>query len=83
MYKLRISSKAKKEIKKMPFRHQKALILAFAEIKDEPFLGKPLKRELTGKFSFRVGAYRIIDTINQKENVIAILTAGHRATIYN
>jgi len=56
--------------------------LALAEIKEEPFLGKPLARELTGKFSFRVGVYRIIYKVNKKDKVIDILTAGHRATVY-
>jgi mRNA interferase RelE/StbE len=82
MYKLRISSRAESEIKKISYPHQKAIILAFAEIKEEPFLGKPLTRELTGKFSFRVGVYRIIYKVNKKDKVIEILTAGHRATVY-
>ena len=82
MYKLRISSRAENEIKKISHSHQKAIILALTEIKEEPFLGKPLTRELTGKFSFRVGVYRIIYKVNKKDKVIDILTAGHRATAY-
>lgn len=82
MYKLRISSKAEKEIKKISHPHQKAIILALAEIREEPLLGKPLTRELTGKFSFRVGLYRIIYKVNKKDKVIDILTAGHRANVY-
>jgi mRNA interferase RelE/StbE len=82
MYKLRISSRAEKEIKNIPYPHQKAIILSLAEIKEDPFLGKPLTRELTGKFSFRVGMYRIIYKVNSKDKIIYILTAGHRATIY-
>ena len=82
MYKLRISLKAEKEIKKIPFPHQKAIILGWAEIKEDPFLGKPLTRELTGKFSFRVGIYRIIYKVSIKDKTIDILTAGYRAIIY-
>lgn len=82
MYKLHISSKARKEIKKIPHPHQKAIILALAEIKEDPLLGKPLTRELTGRFTFKVGVYRIIYTINRKDKIVTILTAGHRATIY-
>lgn len=83
MYKLRVSKKAVREIKKLSRSHQKAIILSFAEIKEEPFLGKPLTRELTGKFSFRVGVYRIIYKVNLKEKTIDILTAGHRSTVYD
>jgi mRNA interferase RelE/StbE len=82
MYKLRISSKAENEIKKISHPHQRAIILAFVEIKEEPFSGKPLTRELTGKFSFRVGVYRIIYKVNKKDKIIDILTIGHRATVY-
>jgi mRNA interferase RelE/StbE len=82
MYKLRISSRAEKEIKKISHPHQNAIVLALAEIKEEPFLGKPLTRELTGRFSYRVGIYRIIYKVNKKDKTIDILTAGHRATVY-
>lgn len=82
MYRLRIASNAEKEIKTISHPHQKAIIFALAEIKEEPFLGKPLMRELTGRFSYRVGVYRIIYKVNKKDKVIDILSAGHRATVY-
>ncbi len=82
MYKLRISSRAGKEIKKISQPHQNAILLALTEIKEDPFLGKPLTRELTRRFSFRVGVYRIIYKVNKKDNIIDVLTAGHRATVY-
>jgi len=82
MYKVRISTKAEKEIKKIAHPHQKAIILALTEIKEDPLLGKPLTRELTGRFTYRVGIYRIIYTVNKKDKLIDILTAGHRAIVY-
>ena len=82
MYKVRISAKAEKEIKKIAHPHQKAIILALSEIKEDPLLGKPLTRELTGRFTYRVGVYRIIYIVNKKDSVIDILTAGHRAIVY-
>lgn len=82
MYTVRISKKAKKEINKIPHRFQKAIILSLTEIEDDPFIGKPLSRELTGRFSYRIGVYRIIYKINRKDKIIEILNAGHRATIY-
>lgn len=82
MYKIRISSRAEKEIKKISYPRRLAIVLALTEIKEEPFLGKPLTRELTGRFSYRVGIYRIIYKVNKKDKTIDILTAGHRATVY-
>lgn len=82
MCKLRISKRAEKEIKKISHPHQKAIIIALSEIKDDPLFGKPLVRELTRRFSFRVGVYRIIYKVNKKDKNIDILSVGHRATIY-
>lgn len=82
MYSLRISAKGVKELKEISIAHRKAIIFALKDIKEDPLLGKPLTRELTGLYSFRVGVYRIIYKINKKDHVISILTAGHRSTIY-
>lgn len=70
-------------MKKISQPHQKALISTLEEIIDDPLSGKPLTRELSGKFSYRVGVYRIIYKINQQDKTIQIITAGHRSTIYN
>lgn len=82
MYKLRIARKAERQIKRIKRSHQEAILEALETIKDYPHLGKPLARELTGRFSFRVGMYRIIYKINEKDKTIFIFTAGHRATVY-
>lgn len=82
MFKLKISSQARRELKKLKERHQKALVAALEELIEDPFMGKPLTRELTGKFSLRVGVYRIIYTVNRQNKTVQILTAGHRSTVY-
>ena len=82
MYELRIYKKAQREIKKISRLHQKAILEALAEIKENPLVGKPLTEELTGRFSYRIGSYRIIYRVNKKEKVIQVVTAGHRSTIY-
>jgi len=82
MYNLQISLKAVKEIKKLERKHQEAVIEALKEIRENPLSGKPLTRELTGRFSYRVGIYRIIYKVNQKDHIIVILTAGHRSSVY-
>ena len=83
MYKLHIANKAKKELKKISRLHKLAILSALEDLKEDPLLGKPLARELTGRFTFRVGVYRIIYKINQQDKIIEILTTGHRSTIYN
>jgi len=83
MYKLLVSKKAENEIKKLPKDYKYIVVLALKEIEEDPFLGKPLTRNFTGKFSYRVGIYRIIYKINNKENIVKVLSAGHRSVVYN
>lgn len=82
MYKLFVSVKAKKELKKISKLHQKAIISALEEIRENPLSGKPLTRELTGRFSYKVSVYRIIYTVNKKDNTISVITSGHRVSVY-
>ena len=45
--------------------------------------GKVLVGELSGLWRYRVGDYRIICEICDKEVVIQIIEVGHRSKIYN
>jgi mRNA-degrading endonuclease RelE of RelBE toxin-antitoxin system len=83
VYKLRISAHAKNELKRIPRKHCEPIIRAFIELSDDPFLGKPLTRELTGKFSYRIGFFRIIYTVNKQDKIVQIITIGHRSIVYN
>ena len=83
MYKLKLSVKAKAQLKKISkVYYQEAISTALLDIKENPFVGKLLTRELTGRFSYRVGVYRIVYKIKEKEKIIFILCAGHRSTVY-
>ena len=82
MYKLKLTARAKRELKNISKLHREAISSVFEELKHDPFLGKPLIRDLTGRFSLRVGVYRIIYKINKKDKIITMLTAGHRSSIY-
>ncbi len=82
MFQLKLTARAKKELKNISHRHQFALANIFEEIKEDPGIGKPLTRELTGKYSYKVAVYRIIYKVNKKDKIITIITAGHRATVY-
>lgn len=82
MYKLLIASQARRELKKIRKLHQEAILNALQDIREDPFVGKPLTKELTRQFSYRVGVFRIVYTINKKDKTVHIITAGHRSTIY-
>ncbi len=83
MYRLIISPQARKELKKIKASSKTAIRLVLEEIREDPNLGKPLTKDLNKKFSYRVGVYRIIYKVNSKDKIVNILSAGHRATVYN
>ena len=82
MFKVKLTAKAKKELKKISRQRQLALGQIFDELKDFPNLGKPLGRELKGKFSYRINVYRILYKVNKEDKIIYVLTAGHRSSAY-
>ena len=83
MYRIFISPRAKKELKNITKLYRKAVAEAIDELIDDPYVGKPLARELNQKYSYRIGVYRIIYKIYKKDKKVSILTVGHRATIYS
>lgn len=83
MYKLKVTAKAKKQFKEITKAYnQQAISFALQDIKLNPLLGKTLTRELVGRFSYKVGVYRIIYKINKKDKIVYILTVGHRPKVY-
>ena len=51
-------------------------------LSSDPFQGKPLKGPLAGRFSYRLGSYRILYSIQRQELVVFIIDIGHRREIY-
>lgn len=44
--------------------------------------GKPLQRELTGRWAARRGSYRVLYTIDDDAGVVTVLAAQHRRDVY-
>ena len=85
MYKILFAKSALKEYEylcghnKNIFDRVRAAIHGLAE---DPSQGKQLRLSLKGQWSYRVGSYRIIYTIEHKKLVVLILDIGHRREIY-
>ena len=56
---------------------------ALFSLQENPFQGKPLKLELKGRYSLRVGVYRIIYEIDHKVVTVFVFDIGHRKNVYN
>lgn len=83
MFKIKLTAKAKRELNDLSNFNRLRVADIIEDLKDDPFIGKPLSRELNKRFSYRYGVYRIIYKVNQKDKIVEILSAGHRGVIYN
>jgi mRNA interferase RelE/StbE len=81
-YKIEISSKAEKSLKKIPKTELKKIIEAIQILSINPY---PVGcRKLAGEEAYRIrqGNYRIIYEVEGGKLIILILKIGHRKDIY-
>jgi len=55
---------------------------AIRSLETNPYNGKPLRGELSAKWSLRIGDYRIIYIINENQKTVTLYNARHRKTVY-
>ncbi len=82
-YRLEFAKRVKSDLKKIPQKYHARLESAFMEIKEVHDQGKPMQRELLGKFSWHVSVYRILYKPNKKDKVVTILKVEHRERAYS
>ena len=82
MYRIIVFPLARRQSRKIKSVYQEAINDAFKELKENPYVGKPLGQELVNRYSYKFGNYRIIYKINKTDKTIQVLTAGHRSVIY-
>ena len=84
-YKIVFTDRAKKQLKKLD-KHVSALIIGWLEKNvnncENPRLhGKGLVENKSGQWRYRIGDYRVICQIQEKEVVILVLEVGHRKKV--
>ncbi len=83
-YKVEYTSKAQKDLKKLPVDIAQNIILSINSIKEEPYSYvkkiKGIKRH--SLYTHRVGEYRAILDIEDDRLLILVIEAGHRRKIY-
>ena len=82
-YSIIIAPLAKKQIENLPLNIKSRIgnVLINVLAKD-PFIGKALKAQLKGLYSYRVGDYRIIYNVLKNELVIQVIKVMHRREVY-
>lgn len=86
-YKVVFSDRAKKQIKKLD-RKTAALIMGWLEkniegCENPRIHGKGPVENKPGQWRYKVGDYRIICEIQDKEIIVLVLEVGHRREIYD
>jgi len=81
-FQLRVKPSAQKELDKLLKEDYYRILAAFSLIVKDPFVGKKLKGEYDGCYSYRIWPYRIIYQIYKKELLILVIKIGHRQGIY-
>ena len=79
---LTYSHEAKERIRFLPPEIKKGIKEILEGLSENPYLGKPLQRELSGFWSVAFKHYRIIYKILDDQNKIGVYSLGRRKDIY-
>ena len=84
-YKLEISNQAARVLETMAHREPqiyKRVASVLDGLEKDPYQGKALKGQLKGRYSYRVGSYRIIYSVHQHILTVYVIDVGHRRDVY-
>jgi mRNA interferase RelE/StbE len=85
-WRIEITETAKKQLTKLDQAAQREILRylrdKIATDEDPRRYGAPLRRELAGRWKYRVGAYRLICDIQDTKILVLVLMIGHRSKVY-
>jgi mRNA-degrading endonuclease RelE of RelBE toxin-antitoxin system len=83
-WELRVAASAERQLDRLPERIAAAVVeFMVGPLCENPRrVGHRLQRELTGLWSARRGAYRVIYEIDDAERTVTALRIDHRADVY-
>lgn len=80
MSRLLLTRRFQKNFERLDAKTQGRVKQALLNIREDPNIGKRLTGDLAGEFSYRIGDYRIIYTIEKDDIFIEIVR--HRRDVY-
>jgi mRNA interferase RelE/StbE len=83
-FELRVAASAARSLERLPESVAAAIVeFMTGPLLDEPArVGKPLARQLTGYWSARRGAYRVIYALDDEARLVLVVRIDHRADVY-
>jgi len=71
-----------REFNRLPINTKERILEALEKAAEAPYAGTKLRGNLEGLWRWRIGKYRVIYSINEKEKAVVFLDVGLRKTIY-
>ncbi len=81
-FKVVIRKKTQRNLEKIDAKYRLKVLAAFVELSNNPYVGKKLKGEYEGQWSYSIWPFRIIYQIKNKELIVLIIRIGHRQNVY-
>ena len=85
MYRVVVSDEARRFFEEAPVALQRRLDRCFAQIRIDPRRHpniKPLKGRFAGYYRYRLGDYRVIYRIDDRDRVVIVAIIAHRREVY-
>ncbi len=86
MYKVELSEKARESYLKADRPLAQKLARCFSQLEKEPSHHSNIKRlagKLSGHYRYRVGDYRVIYRIDERQEIVFVLRIAHRRQAYD
>ena len=81
-YRILYSETSRKQIRELHPQIKATVRSSIEGLRENPFTGKWLEKELSGYLSIRMKRFRIIYRINENDHNVEIHHVGHRKDIY-
>ena len=81
-FSIRIKESAAKELRRVAKPDRARIVAAIDRLAETPHLGTSLKGDLRGLRRIRVGDYRILYEVRDKELVVLVVRIAHRGDAY-
>ncbi len=81
-YSVRIKASAARQLARLEVGHRRLLIEQIDRLAADPHVGTVLKGELEGLRRVRVGVYRIVFEVRNRELLVLVVRVGHRSSVY-
>ena len=87
VWRIEVTDTTKKQLAKLDHQVQTEIVRFLRERirtdEDPRRYGALLRKELAGRWKYRVGAYRLICEIQDEKVLVLVLMVGHRSKVYD